>query len=115
MCNLLRGLGIPAALLLPLVLAVPATAQVGSTKVQPKFFNPFSFDQLSRFGVGALGTPNVSAFTSGSSDASLEESEASAPVSSGSVEVSVSSSSSGRPSYAPQSRSPFRPPPRPPF
>lgn len=100
--------------------AAPAAAQefASSSRVSRlrlRFFNPFSplrSDRISnnRFGLpqfqlplAAAPTGNGAASDAGTSSAESAESDA------------VALPAVGRPTYRPQSRSPFRPAPRPPF
>ncbi|QDS96941.1 hypothetical protein HG15A2_02000 [Adhaeretor mobilis] len=116
-----------------------ASSQRGSTKVQSRLFNPFSFSQPSRLSANPFGLPtgvntyraNASTlfdpFSStrvqGTSSSDVGQSPASTtatpisitPIVGGQTTAPVVSAASGFPSGPRPVRSPYRPPPRGPF
>jgi hypothetical protein len=105
----------------------------GTSKVQPRFFNPFSTGisrlSIDPFGIFTLTDPSASAQTSpfattGGSAASSTSTSSATTTTSQAQAATVSAPETNaltlsplfvRPPFVPPDRSPFRPPPRPPF
>lgn len=103
--------------------ATPAAAQVAEEGFRPQVFNPFAVRATTRrsFDFRTLFASRTNYFAEATSTDSGDSTTTLAAVTSVSEESSESSSviappaAVGRPSYVPPVRSPFRPPPRPPF